>query len=470
MLNLAHVFSALTAGTNSNQQIARKPISSVVIDSREAQANSLFVAFAGERVDGHNFVAQAFANGAKVALVEREIAGQNMLDLRGGWDGKVPSFPFVIRVENTEHALQEIARHWRGLQKVRVIGITGSVGKTSTKELVYTVLAQRFTTLKSEGNLNNEIGLPLSVLKLTSKHKYAVLEMGTYGLGEIKRLCEIAQPEVGVVTFVGPVHMERMGSIEVIQKAKQELVEELPAFGTAILNYDEPMVKAMSTATPAKVFSYGLTDEADLWADNIESMGIQGVRFDLHHNGTTLRRVHVPLLGRHSVHTCMRAAAVGLVAGLSWDEIITGLQDRRAQLRLVAVDGPHGSLIVDDTYNSSPASALAALNLLAELNGRRLAILGDMLELGEAEAMSHEMVGRRAGDVADVLVTVGVRGRMIAEAALAAGMPSSVIHILPDAASTIQLLNEMIEPNDVILIKGSRGVQLESVVAALSCH
>ena len=467
MLTMTHVFSALNEA-EGNQQVASLPISSVVLDSREATANTLFVAFSGERVDGHEYVAQAFANGAQAALVEQNVPGQRVIDLRGGWDGRLPSPPFAIRVANTEVALQELARYWRGLHDVKVIGITGSVGKTSTKELIFTVLKQRFVTLKSAGNLNNEIGLPLSVLNLTDEHEYAVLEMGTYGLGEIERLCEIAQPEIGVVTVIGPVHMERMGSLDVIQQAKQELVEKLPAFGTAILNYDEPLVAAMANATPANIFSYGLTDAANLWADNIESMGVNGVQFDLHHQDTHLRRVHVPLLGRHSVHTALRATAVGLVAGMAWDDILTGLQDRRAQLRLVAVDGPHGSLIVDDTYNSSPASALAALNLLAELDGRRLAILGDMLELGEAEAMSHELVGRRAGDVADVLVTVGVRGRMIAEAALAAGMSSAVIHILPDAATTIQLLTEIIEPNDVILIKGSRGVQLDKVVTALS--
>jgi len=258
-----------------------------------------------------------------------------------------------------------------------------------------------------------------------------------------------------------------MGSLEAIVEAKQELVEALPVDGVAILNYDEPLVMGMADHTQARLFTYGLSPEADLWADEITSKGLEGVRFVLHYKGRQLH-LKVPLLGRHNVHTALRAAAVGINAGMNWDEIVRGLQNRNAQLRLVAVEGPRDSWILDDTYNSSPDSAIAALNLLADLSGRRLAVLGDMLELGSEEARGHELVGRRASHVADILIAVGPLGRMIGEAALAAGMPAAKVHILPETDTLVPLLESLIEPQDVLLVKGSRGLRLDRLVAQLS--
>ena len=380
---------------------------------------------------------------------------------------KCRHFPFASSFRIAKLLCNRFAQYWRKQFSPQIVGITGSVGKTSSKELIYTVLQQRYCTLKSVGSYNNEIGLPLTVLQLKEEHQYAVLEMGTFGIGEISTLCEIAQPHIGVLTTIGPVHMERMGSLETIQSAKQELVEALPADGTAILNYDDPHVLQMAEHTKAQIFSYGLNESADLWADNIVSMGLDGIRFALHYQTETWH-VHVPLLGRHSVHTALRATAVGLVAGLTWDEIITGLQDKRAQLRLVAVEGPNGSLIVDDTYNSSPASALAALNLLQDLDGRRIAVMGDMLELGSMEQESHELVGRRLADVADFMITVGERAKWFAKAALEMGMPADNIYMLPSASSAIPLLLEIIQPEDKVLVKGSRSMQLDEIVTTLS--
>jgi len=349
-----------------------------------------------------------------------------------------------------------------------VIGITGSVGKTTTKELTHAVLSRRYKTLKSEGNYNNEIGLPLTLLTLLPEHEMAVLEMGMYTSGEIALLCDLAQPQVGVVTIIGAVHMEWLGSIEAISAAKQELVESLPGApdGVAILNMDDPLVMAMSGSTQARVVTYGLDSNADLWADNIVSMGLEGIHFTLHYEKEKLN-LQVPLLGRHSVHTALRATAVGLVEGLNWDEIISGLHGLSAQLRLVAVPGPNGSIILDDTYNSSPESALAALNLLADLEGRRIAVLGDMLELGPVEAASHRLVGRRARDVADVLVTVGPLGKLIAAEALIVGMPAEQIFIAGDSLEAVAILEDIIEPADIILVKGSRGVHMDQIVSSM---
>jgi UDP-N-acetylmuramoyl-tripeptide--D-alanyl-D-alanine ligase len=262
--------------------------------------------------------------------------------------------------------------------------------------------------------------------------------------------------------------MEWLGSIEAIAEAKQELVEALPSGpqGVAILNKDDPLVMAMADHTNADIFTYGLDNTADLWADNINSMGLDGMHFTLHYGSDQLS-LQVPLLGRHSVHTALRAAAVGLVEGLAWDEIIRGLRALSAQLRLVAVPGPKNSVILDDTYNSSPESAVAALNLLSDLDGRRLAVLGDMLELGPVEESSHRIVGRRARDVAQLLVTVGPRSELIAEEALAVGMPEDKVFITSTAKEAVPILEEIIEPSDVILVKASRGVGLDYIVSVL---
>ena len=288
-----------------------------------------------------------------------------------------------------------------------------------------------------------------------------------YARGEIAELAAIAQPHIGVVTNVGPSHLERLGSIEAIAEAKAELVEALPADGTAVLNADDPVAAGMRRRTPASVFTYGLSREADLWADSIESLGLAGMSFRLHYRGESLH-VKVPMLGRHSVHTALAAAAVGLVDSLSWQEILDGLQEPRGQLRLVVVPGINGSTILDDTYNASPDSTLAALNLLDDLNGRTIAVLGDMLELGDYEVEGHEKVGARAAVVLDSLITVGELGQMIGETALEAGMSSESVFFAADNAAAIERLREILQPDDTVLIKGSRALEMEEIVAAIA--
>jgi len=470
--NAGFVLNTLTAYQPTGDE---REVSTVVIDSREAVRDCMFIAFPGEQVDGHDFVGEAIQHGAIIALVERPLDTDGLvIDARHHWDehhvdGTLPNRPICIIVNSTLQALQKLARAWRAqFDSLRVIGITGSVGKTTTKELVHSVLSTKFRTLKSQGNYNNEIGLPLTVLNARSQHERMVLEMGMYTSGEISLLCDIARPHVGIVTIVGSVHMEWLGSIDAIAKAKQELVEYLPPSpeGVAILNADDPRVLAMADHTTADIFTYGLNSQSDIWADEIHSMGLEGIRFVLNHRNDRLH-VHVPLLGRHSVHTSLRAAAVGLKEGLSWDEIISGLQGLTSQLRLVAVPGPAGSVILDDTYNSSPESAIAALNLLADLKGRRVAVLGDMLELGPVEESSHQLVGRRASDVADILLAVGALGQLIGEAALAAGMKEDQVRFAADAEAAIPILEKVIRSSDMVLVKGSRGANLDQIVSAL---
>jgi UDP-N-acetylmuramoyl-tripeptide--D-alanyl-D-alanine ligase len=264
-------------------------LSEGAVDSRQIIPAAIFIAFPGERQDGHDFVADAFKRGASLALVQKDLSSQfPQVDIRNGWNPalqKFPNSPFCLLVNNSLKALQQIARFWRRRLDVRVIGITGSVGKSTTKELVAEVLSMRFTTLKNPGNLNNEIGLPLTLLRLSAGYERAVLEMGFYTPGEITFLCDIALPQVGVVTNIGTVHAERAGSQETIAKGKTELVRALPPApdGKAILNFDDPWVRTMAYETKAQVIMYGLDPTADLWADEIESQGLRGIQLRLHY-------------------------------------------------------------------------------------------------------------------------------------------------------------------------------------------
>ena len=473
MLTLADALEALT----NFRPIATTVITEAVIDSRQVIPGSLFVAIPGAKADGHDFIEEAFRRGASFALIQRDVNDTfRTIDLRAvlsmdSFPGKDLAPPLCLRVENTVTALQQIARYWRRKLDLRVVGITGSVGKSTTKEMVAEVLSTRYRTLKSPGNLNNEIGLPLTILRLSSGHQRAVLEMGFFVPGEIAFLCDIALPQIGVVTNIGTVHAERAGSQEAIARGKAELVQALPAApeGVAILNFDDPWVRQMEEKTKARVFFYGLSREANLWADNVVGLGLEGIRFRLHYQGETLH-VRIPLIGRHSVHTALRAAAVGLAEGMNWQEILEGLHQGHTQLRLAAVRSQTGALLLDDTYNASPESMLAALNLLDELEGRKVAVLGDMLELGPYERGGHEMVGLRAAQVANVLLTLGERARLIADAARRAGMRRTSILEFSEFEPLMEWLKANLTKEDAVLIKGSHGLRMDRIASMLEAR
>lgn len=467
MLTIADVLEALTSFRPPN---AETVITEGAIDSRQVIPASLFIAISGEKVDGHDFIPEAFKRGASFALIQHDVnASLRILDLRNGLSAESPldlSTPLCLRVDNTISALQQIARFWRRKLDLKVVGITGSVGKSTTKEAVADMLGVKYRTLRSPGNLNNEIGLPLTMLKLGKGYERAVLEMGFFVPGEIQLLCDIALPQIGVVSNVGTVHAERAGSQEAIARGKSELIQALPESGVAILNFDDPWVRKMEEKSKARVFFYGLSPEADLWADHIEGLGLEGIRFQLHHKRENIH-VRVPMIGRHSVHTALRAASVGLNDGLGWEEIIEGLSHGTSQLRLVVVRSKTGALILDDTYNASPESMLAALNLLDELDGRKIAVLGDMLELGPYEKQGHEMVGMRASQVSKLLLTFGTRAHMIADSAKRAGMKSSNILEFEELELVVDWLDKNLTTTDAVLIKGSHGLHMERITAAL---
>jgi len=346
--------------------------------------------------------------------------------------------------------------------------VTGSVGKTTTKEVLAQVLSHHYEVSWSKGSFNNEIGLPLTLLELTDTVERLVVELGMYVRGDIRFLADIARPDVGIVTNVEPVHAERAGSIDEIALGKLELLESLPAApgGVAILNYDDLRVRNMAAHTQARTLLYGLSPEADLWADEVKGLGLGGLRATLHY-GDDAVSVMVPLLGRHSIYGLLRGAAAGLVEGLSWDEIVAGLQGLEDSLRLQIVQGADDVVIIDDVYNSSPPSALAALDLLADLDGRKVAALGDMLELGDYERDGHIQVGCRAAEVVAELVVVGDLALMIGEGAVRCGLSSACVHAAADSEAAIVVVSSLLRPGDVILVKGSRGVKMERVVDAL---
>jgi UDP-N-acetylmuramoyl-tripeptide--D-alanyl-D-alanine ligase len=437
------------------------------VDSRLVADGCLFVALPGARTDGHRYLAAAAAAGAAAILVSRdpdEAAGEPALDALGNVT--------VIRVPDTLRALHAIAAAWRTRFSPLVVGITGSIAKTSTKEAVAGVLATRHTVLRTEGNQNNEVGLPLTVLRLGPEHTAAVLEMGMYVGGEIRDLASIGLPSIGIVTAVQPVHLARIGTIEAIEDAKAELVEALPPAdegGVAILNIDDPRVARMGARTRARVIGYGFDPAAEVTADRIASEGFAGMQFRLRTPAGEADAA-IPSLGRLAVHNALAATAAGLAAGLSLDEILGGLAVTLTVPHRSEVTPVRGRMLVDDAYNASPGSMLAALDLLGGLPGRHVAVLGEMRELGDAHDAGHREVGMAAAGL-DLLVVVdgapGGAAEGIAQGARAAGLGADRIVVATDAADAVEKLRAATAPGDVVLVKASRGVELERVVDGL---
>jgi UDP-N-acetylmuramoyl-tripeptide--D-alanyl-D-alanine ligase len=433
-----------------------RPIRGAAVDSRIVDPGELFVALPGERTDGHEFLAAAVARGAAALLVTRlpDDAAAALDDVT------------IVRVADGLAALHAVAAAWRTRFDPLVVGVTGSIAKTSTKEAIAAVLGERFVTLKNEGNQNNEIGLPLTVLRLGPEHEAAVLEMGMYAGGEIADLAAIARPRIGVVTAVQPVHLSRIGTLEAIERAKGELLEALPRDGWAVLNADDVRVRRMAGRTEAPALTYGFAGDADVRAEEVRSAGTDGMRFVLRTSDGRVP-VSVPTLGRLAVHNALAGAATGLAAGLSLDEIAAGLARGWSAPHRAELLRAGGVTIVDDSYNASPASVTAALDLLAGLPGRRVAVLGEMLELGDGHEAGHRAVGEAAAAVADLLVVVGAGATGIADGAVAAGLAPGKIVRATSREVAFDLVRPRLRDGDVVLVKASRGVELDLLVDAL---
>lgn len=430
------------------------------VDSRNVVPGCCFFALRGERADGHRFAAEAVRAGATVLMVEHPVELPAAADVA------------VLQVADPLIALQEMAAWWRARSTVRVVGVTGSTGKTIAKEMVADLLSRTLRVLRNEGNLNSETGLPMTLLKLEPSHQVSVLEMSMYTEGEIARLAEIARPEVGVVLAVHPTHLERAGSLDAIARAKAELPAALPADGLAVLNADDARVLAMQNMTAATVRTFGLGPDADVRAVDVESNGVGGTTFTLEAPWGR-RRLHSATPGRHLVPHALAAATVADHFAVPLDEVEDALASgSHAEHRMAVVEATAGATVIDDTYNASPVSVAAALDFLGEspvAPGRaRYAVLGDMLELGPDEERLHREVGAMAAGVADALVAVGERGRWIADGARTAGL--SRVTTVRDADEAVLAVERDLAPGvgDLLLVKGSRGIELDRLVAALT--
>ncbi|MBE3577710.1 MAG: UDP-N-acetylmuramoyl-tripeptide--D-alanyl-D-alanine ligase [Limnochordales bacterium] len=447
------------------------PIRSVAVDSRKVTPGALFVALPGEKTDGHLYIAPALEMGAVAALVDKT----KVALWEDAWQvaGRPPAA--AILVDDTLAALGELGRWYKRRIDPVTVAVTGSNGKTTTKEMVASILEQVGPTHRSSGNYNTEIGLPLTLLELASHHRFLVVEMGMRGAGQIRRLARLAEPRVGIVTNVGPVHMEILGSIEAIALAKQELVEELPAGGVAVLNGDDPRVASMAQAARgAAVFFFGLSRGCDVRAEDIDFKDGRHCKYRLvWSRGSDAESVVVtlPLPGRAAVWNSLAAAAAALALGVPLEVVARGLaRVVPPRQRLNIVDVANGLTFIEDVYNASPASMRIALETLAQVarEGRRpVAVLGEMKELGPISEAAHRELGQEvAARGVQLLVTVGELARLIGEEARAVRPALEWIHC-HDGQEAAQAVPRLVRPGDVVLVKGSRALQLETVVAAL---
>ncbi len=430
---------------------------SVCTDSRTVKKGDLFFALRGVSYDGHDFIESAVQSGASGVVLTRGAEG-------------IAAGVSVLRVEDTLAALQMLAKYNRQLSHVPVIGVTGSSGKTSTKDLVYSVLSARFRTLKTEGNLNNELGLPLTLLGLEHGHQAAVVEMAMRGMGEIDLLSRIALPTGAVITNIGVTHFERLGSVDNIARAKGEILDYIPPGGFAVLHGESPYMEREAARCRGRVIFYGENTGLDVYARDITPVG-GGNRFTAVIRGKEAE-FYIPLPGRHNVVNGLAAIAVGLELGMETEEIRNGLSGANLTAMRLEISEFNGVRIINDSYNANPDSARAAIQVLAEVAGgksRKIAVLGDMLELGEKSDSAHLEVGRAVQEAGvDLLAAVGEKAVYMGRGAEEAGMPPGRIHYYKSAPEAARELKKSIGPGDVVLVKGSRGMKMEEFVWSLT--
>lgn len=427
-------------------------------DTRTIRAGNLYVPLSGERFDGHDYAEEAVRLGASAVLWQAD-------------RGEPPAGLPAIRVDDTLSALQRLAARYREQLPVKIVGVTGSNGKTTTKDMIAAVLAVRYKVHKTEGNLNGDIGLPLMILQMDETTVLAVLEMGMRGLGEIELLTRIARPEAAVVTMIGEAHMEHLGSREGIARAKLEILSGVTAGGLFVYNGDEPLLQSLLPATPKPAgltgVRFGLSQDNDLWPDRI-AMEADGVRFTL--NGAAEPVLRIPLLGRHNAVNALAAIAVGRHFGLSDAEIASGLAAAQPTgMRIEKLQGASGLTVLNDAYNASPTSTRASLALLRELSGydRKIVVLGDMLELGDREEQFHREIGSLlSADRFDYVFTFGRLSRHTAEAAKPS-FAQGRVRSFDDKEELVREIAAVAAPDDIVLVKGSRGMRLEEAVRRL---
>ncbi len=431
-------------------------LTSVSTDSRTLVEGACFIPLIGARFDGHDFLEEAARKGARSALIEEGRAWSHL--------------PLAVAaVADTTRALTDLARGYRMQFDVPVVAVTGSNGKTTTKEMIAAILRRSRPVLATEKNYNNEIGLSHTLLRMERAHRAVVVEMGMRGQGQIALLASIARPTVGVVTNVGPVHLEQLGSVDAVAEAKAELVEALEPDGWAVLNADDPRVAAMAAKTVARVITFGLSDSAQVRAEDVRLDRQGRARFLLRSSEGAVR-VELRVPGRHSVMNALAAAAAALALGAGLEDVASGLAEAEGgEMRMEMVRLGAGIRLLNDAYNASPLSMRAALDTLAALEAeRKVAVLGDMLELGKFSAEAHREAGRRAAAAGvELLITVGKQARETAAGAVEAGLDQERVLGCETAEEAAEECAARVRPNDLVLLKGSRGVRLERVAEAL---
>ena len=433
-------------------------ITGVVIDSRQVEPGNLFIAIKGERVDGHKFIPAVFEQGAGAVLSEQVIE-----DAAG---------PYIL-VESCVQALKALAEYYRSSIDIKVVGITGSVGKTSTKELIASVLRQQYCVLKTEGNFNNEIGLPLTIFKIRKKHQVAVLEMGISEFGEMERLAAMARPDVCVITNIGLCHLENLKTRDGILRAKTEVFSKLRENATVILNGDDDKLSTVKQVGGKCPVFYGMEQKMEyaegdktVYATEVKNLGLLGMRASIHTEAGEIQAM-IPIPGEHNVYNALAATAVGLALGLTLSQIEQGIHEAKTIAGRTNILSVNGMTLIDDCYNANPVSMNASLDVLATATGRKIAVLGDMGELGKKEKELHYEVGRHlAGKEIDVLFAAGNRSKEIARAVLEHDEACEV-HYFKERDALCEVLLTYIRPGDIILIKASHFMEYQEIVSRI---
>ena len=440
---------------------AQNTISGISTDSRLVEKGNMFIALQGENFDGHDFVRKVVEQGASSVL----ISNTSMPDLE-----KLDKAVSIIKVSDTLQALGDLAHNYRQRFSLPVIGITGSSGKTTTKEMMATIIGRAKNILKTEGNLNNLIGLPQTLFRLTAEHELAILEMGTNTRGEIKRLTRIAAPNIGLITNIGPAHLEGFGSVDVVALEKSDLFLNMPQAGIAVANLDDEAVKIIAEKWNGRRVNFSMSPNADITVSDIEKNGARGMRFNLIVNGIS-QKVEMKIAGIHHIYNAMAAAACAWTAGIDPETIKEGLS---AFLpvggRMEIIKLQNGAYVIDDSYNANPASVREALMTLKDLknNHNGYVFLGDMLELGDAACEMHRRIGTLLGTIGvNAVFLQGEYRSIVAAAAMEGGMSQEGIFIMEDSKEGILFLKKYLKKGDWILVKGSRRMKMETIVAQI---
>ena len=453
LMNITQACGGTYIGSSGQKE---KEITGAVTDSRQVKEGYLFIPIKGARVDGHDFIPQVFSQGALAVLSEYEL--------------KQPAGPYIL-VDSTEEAMKMIAAFYRSQLSCKVVGITGSVGKTSTKEMIASVLSQHYSVLKTEGNFNNEIGLPLTIFKIRAQHEVAVLEMGISDFGEMHRLAAMSQPDIGVITNIGLCHLENLGTRDGILKAKTEMFDHLQPGGTVILNGDDDKLCTKSVVNGKAAIFYGIDQNSSfdirksIYASDVKNLGLEGMQAEIHTpSGSFTARIPIP--GEHNVYNALAGTAVGLALGLSLEEIRNGIAVAKTIAGRTNLLHVNGMTIIDDCYNANPVSMRTSLDVLAHIPGRRIAVLGDMGELGTDERALHHGVGDAVAQSGiDALFCVGVLAEEYADAA--AANPACDIYYFKTREEMLPQLLDYVKEGDYILVKASHFMEFPAVVEAL---